>query len=74
MPAPKAPEAAPKAVPPSPKAENGRKPWKKRSTAEVILEQVDKLRKEVAAEEAALNAKKAELKTFEDMVKALNKQ
>lgn len=73
MPAPKTPgaptPAAPKTDTPAPKADGGRKPWKKKSHVDVVLEQADKLRKEIAEEEAALNTKKQQLKKFEEAVK-----
>jgi len=68
MPAPKTNEPS-KAIPPQPKADTGRKPWKKKSHVEVVLEQADKLRQEIATEEAALSEKKAQLKKFEEAVK-----
>ena len=69
MPAPKAPEGAPKTGPPAVKADSGRKPWKKKTHVDVVLEQADKLRQEIAEEETALNTKKQQLKKFEEAVK-----
>ena len=53
----------------APGAGEGRKPWKKKSPVEVVIEQADKLRKEIAADEAALNARKQELKKFDEAIK-----
>lgn len=67
MPAPKAPE------PPSGKPAtihqgkgDARKPWKKKSPVEVVLEQENKLRKEIADAEEDLKAKRSQLKKFEE--------
>ncbi len=60
MPAPKnEPKAAPAA-----KAES-RKPWKKKTPVEVVLEQADKLKAEIAEAEEALKAKRRQLEKFE---------
>ena len=60
MPVPKPPE--PKAHPAKPE----RKPWKKKSPVEVVLEQADKLRAEIAETEEELKAKKKQLHKFEE--------
>lgn len=52
-----------KAAPPA-KAE-ARKPWKKKSPVEVVLEQADKLRTEIAEAEEDLKAKRRQLEKFE---------
>ena len=64
MPAPKAPEGAPKTGPPAVKADSGRKPWKKKTHVDVVLEQADKLRQEIAEEETALNFELIDVKSI----------
>ena len=64
MPAPKATD--PKAAPPKPE---GRKPWKKKSPVEVVLEQADKLKAEIAEAEEEIKAKKRQLQKFEEAKK-----
>jgi hypothetical protein len=61
MPVPKAPENKPA----PPKAE-GRKPWKKKSPVEVVLEQAAKLKAEIAEAEEDLKAKRRQLQKFEE--------
>ena len=61
MPAPKLPE--PKVAPPKPE---GRKPWKKKTPVEVVLEQADKLKAEIAETEEELKAKRKQLQKFEE--------
>ena len=61
MPAPKTPD--PKPVPA--KIE-GRKPWKKKTPVEVVLEQADKLKAEIAETEEELKAKRKQLQKFEE--------
>lgn len=53
----------------APQKAEGRKPWKKKSPVDVVMAQADKLRKEISEDEAALNAKKAQLKKFDEAVK-----
>ena len=71
MPAPKAPEPKPvdqKAVDPKPapaKADS-RKPWKKKTPVEVVFEQAEKLKAEIAEAEEELKAKKRQLQKFEE--------
>jgi hypothetical protein len=64
MPAPKAPDSKPA----TPKPE-GRKPWKKKTPVDVIFEQTDKLRAEIAEAEEELKAKKRQLQKFEEAKK-----
>jgi len=53
-------------------AEEGkRKPWIKKSTKDIIHEQAERLRKEIAEDEEALKKKKAELKPLDDLDKQL---
>jgi hypothetical protein len=70
MPAPKKPDASPEktAAPDLPKVSD-RKPWKKKTPVEIVLEQADKLREEIAEDEAALNAKRRQLEKFEQAKK-----
>jgi hypothetical protein len=42
-----------------------RKPWKKKTPVEVVLEQADKLRAEIAEAEEELKAKRRQLEKFE---------
>jgi hypothetical protein len=48
---------------------DGRKPWKKKSPVEVVLEQADKLRSEIAEAEEELKAKRRQLEKFEQAKK-----
>jgi hypothetical protein len=45
----------------------GRKPWKKKTPSDVILEQGVKLKEEIARLEAEIVAKKQELQKFEEV-------
>ncbi len=64
MPLPKSDNPAGKqSKPPAGKPE--RKPWKKKTPVEVVLDQEEKLKKEIAEIEADLKAKRAQLSTFE---------
>jgi flagellar biosynthesis GTPase FlhF len=65
MPAPKTtdPKPAPAAKPES------RKPWKKKSPVEVVMEQADKLKAEIAEAEEELKAKRRQLEKFEQAKK-----
>ena len=51
---------SPQAAPP------GRKPWRKKSPMEVVIEQTDVLRREIAAQEEELKDKKQQLRKFEE--------
>ena len=46
-----------------------RKPWKKKSPVEVVLEQADKLKAEIAEAEEELKAKRRQLEKFEQAKK-----
>lgn len=60
----------PKAGPPSAAAKpDARKPWKKKSPVEVVLEQADKLKAEIAEMEEELKAKRKQLQKFEEAKK-----
>lgn len=50
-------------------SQNGRKPWKKKSPIEVVLEQAKKLREEIAATEEDLKQKRKQLEKFEQACK-----
>ncbi len=65
MPNPKQPLADPKAPPKS----EGRKPWRKRTPVEVVLDQADKLKVEIAETEELLKAKRKQLQQFEEVRK-----
>ena len=52
----------PKATPAKPE----RKPWKKKSPVEVVLEQADKLKAEIAEMEEQLKQKRRQLQKFEE--------
>ena len=43
-----------------------RKPWKKKSPVEVVLEQAEKLKAEIAETEEELKAKRKQLQKFEE--------
>ena len=43
-----------------------RKPWKKKSPVEVVLEQADKLKAEIAELEEELKTKRRQLQKFEE--------
>ena len=60
MPVPKPTD--PKANPAKPE----RKPWKKKTPVEVVLEQADKLKAEISEMEESLKAKKKQLQKFEE--------
>ena len=51
---------------PPPKPPEGRKPWKKKSPVEVVLEQGDKLKSEIAEMEEEIKAKRKQLQKFEE--------
>src|SRR5580704_243442 len=63
-----APKNEPKAAPAAVKSE-GRKPWKKKSPVEVVLEQAEKLKTEIAEAEEELKAKRKQLQKFEEAKK-----
>jgi hypothetical protein len=70
MPVPKSTD--PKATAPQHqgnKAPEGRRPWKKKTPVEVVLEQADKLKAEIAEAEEELKAKRKQLLKFEEAKK-----
>jgi hypothetical protein len=66
MPVPKQNEPKPA---PAPAKSEGRKPWKKKSPVEVVLEQADKLKAEIAEMEEEIKAKRRQLQKFEEAKK-----
>ncbi len=70
MPAPKTPDlnAGKSAALNLPKVPD-RKPWKKKTPVEVVLEQAEKLREEIAEGEKDLEAKRRQLEKFEQAKK-----
>ena len=50
-----------------------RKPWKKKTPVQILLDQVDKLREEIQADEQELEEKKRQLKKFEEASKLFEK-
>lgn len=70
MPAPKTNDPkTPAGTPPSPPAKSERKPWKKKSPVEVVLEQAEKLKAEIAEMEEEIKAKRKQLEKFEQAKK-----
>ena len=68
MPVPK--QSDPKtAHPPITGGKPDRKPWKKKSPVEVVLEQAEKLKAEIAETEEELKAKRKQLQKFEEAKK-----
>ena len=60
----------PKAAhPPAETKSDARKPWKKKSPVEVVLEQAEKLKAEIAETEEELKAKRKQLQKFEEAKK-----
>ena len=55
--------------PPGEAKSDARKPWKKKSPVEVVLEQADKLKAEIAEGEEELKAKRKQLQKFEEAKK-----
>ena len=49
----------------TPAAKPERKPWKKKTPVEVVLEQADKLKSEIAEMEEEIKAKRKQLDKFE---------
>lgn len=54
---------------PTPAKSEGRKPWKKKTPVEVVLEQADKLKAEIAEMEEDIKAKRRQLVKFEEAKK-----
>ena len=66
MPVPKQHEPKPT---PAPAKSEGRKPWKKKTPVEVVLEQADKLKAEIAEMEEEIKSKRKQLVKFEEAKK-----
>jgi hypothetical protein len=69
MPVPKPSDPKPPVPPVAPAKPEGRKPWKKKSPVEVVLEQADKLKSEIAEMEEEIKAKRKQLEKFEQAKK-----
>ena len=65
MPIPKQTDPKP-AGPKQPGPKPERKAWKKKTPVEVVLEQADKLRAEIAEAEEEIKAKRKQLQKFEE--------
>lgn len=52
-------------------APTGRKPWKKRTPIQVVLDQIDRLAEDVAAKEEEFKAAKRQLEKLEGVRKSL---
>lgn len=65
MPAPKIPEPLSGKSSTSSNAAAERKPWKKKSPVEIVLDQEKKLRQEIAETEKDLQQKRSQLQKFE---------
>ena len=50
-------------------SDRSRKPWKKKTPVQILLDQVDKLREEIKQDEEDLNQKKEQLQKFEEAAK-----
>lgn len=66
MPAPKTHDPKPSDPKATPVKPEGRKPWKKKTPVEVVLEQADKLKGEIAEMEEEIKAKRRQLQKFEE--------
>lgn len=62
----KPPERSEKREQPSAAKVAARKPWKKKTPVEIVLEQADKLKEEIAAIEEELKEKRKQLHKFEE--------
>ena len=51
---------------PASSQDRSRKPWKKKTPVQILLDQVDKLREEIRGDEEALEQKKQQLQKFEE--------
>ena len=49
--------------------DRSRKPWKKKTPVQILLDQVDKLREEIKGDEEVLQQKREQLKKFEEASK-----
>lgn len=53
----------------SPTQTSSRKPWKKKTPVQILLDQVEKLKEEIGQDEETLKQKKDQLKKFEEAAK-----
>ena len=67
QPTAKIPQQQSEAPPRDATGTEGRKPWKKKTPAEIVMEQGAKLTEEIARLEAEIVAKKQELQKFEEV-------
>ena len=69
---PQKPTEARSAAPPNqPSAQRERKPWKKKTPIEVVLDQINRLRDDVAKKEEELKQAKKQLVKLEEVRKVL---
>jgi len=68
MTAQKADSASPKAAP---SGQEARKPWKKKSPVEVVLDQINRLREDVAKREEELKQSRRQLQKLDEARKVL---
>jgi hypothetical protein len=52
-------------------SQGGRKPWKKKSPVQIVLDQINKLREDVGKKEQELNQAKRQLQKLEEVRKVL---
>jgi len=64
-------KAEPPSGQPAAAASAGRKPWKKKTPVEVVLDQIDKLRSDVAKQEEELKQARRQLQKLEEVSKVL---
>jgi hypothetical protein len=63
-------KAEPAAAQPTPESAQ-RKPWKKKTPVEVVLDQIDKIREDVAQKEEELKLSRRQLQKLEEVRKVL---
>jgi len=59
------------ATPRPPTQSQGRKPWKKKTPVDIVLDQINKLRDDVAQKEEALKQARRQLQKLEEVAKIL---
>ena len=76
MPIPRKKDQSPsQATAPGTTAQPSRKPWKKKTPVEILLDQRDKLQEEIITrDEEALTEKREQLKKFEEAAKLFQKK
>ena len=70
MPVPRTSDSKAMSPKPAPAQFEGRRPWKKKTPVEVVLEQAEKLKAEIAETEEELKAKRKQLQKFEEAKKS----